>query len=471
MNQNVLTIRGTKELLALSLTLAAVVALYFASVFTSWSIWQLGVVLVVMPVLGLFIARDPYLGLGIMLGLEMLVSVLPDVPFATSAVSLMGGLTLGAYWLHLANGDAHKPASRPQQTSRLYAITLAFLIWMMASNVEAAFGLNSGSRWIMTYLQLFVLIWLANQLFTTPGRLRFAMLSFAFAAVISAISGINDVLLSQGSSQSGDFSMLRSQGTGESINLISRYYVVALVYLYYFLNWNKHRGMRVLYTVGIVLLVAGVYTTSSRTGILLLIITVLFISLRWAVSIRQVGIISLVLAFLLVLNFLPGQVAQIQERFFEEQGESSVEENVRQDLWATALEVSTENPIGGIGVGQFAQMNRYRVGAHNGYLSVLVETGIPGFVLFAGMIVVSLRGYARIIFSKEYIEQHPAYRELVIACGLGFVIMLLGMFTKDDHYDKMLWLSMGIGTLFASGRMLEAPAEPVPGQMLPQEPA
>ena len=74
----------------------------------------------------------------------------------------------------------------------------------------------------------------------------------------------------------------------------------------------------------------------------------------------------------------------------EENKDSSDE--VRMKLWKAAIAESINRPITGIGVGVFAEhigsrlYKRTGFHAHNIFLSVLVELGIPGLVIFLGAI-------------------------------------------------------------------------------------
>lgn len=54
----------------------------------------------------------------------------------------------------------------------------------------------------------------------------------------------------------------------------------------------------------------------------------------------------------------------------------------RQDIWPIAFSLIEENPILGIGIGSFKEVNGYNMGAHNALLSTLIETGLIGLLIY-----------------------------------------------------------------------------------------
>jgi O-antigen ligase len=63
----------------------------------------------------------------------------------------------------------------------------------------------------------------------------------------------------------------------------------------------------------------------------------------------------------------------------------------RLDVWPYALKLYSENLISGIGPGTFAETNPLLIGAHNVFLSVAVESGTVGLILFVTAVFIAAR--------------------------------------------------------------------------------
>ncbi len=74
------------------------------------------------------------------------------------------------------------------------------------------------------------------------------------------------------------------------------------------------------------------------------------------------------------------------------------------------------------------------------YVAVLSETGIVGLLLFLGMLGVVLRDLFKAVQCKNEKISTLAKNWLVVA-----VLVLLAGITKQDHYDKLTWIVIGIG--------------------------
>jgi O-antigen ligase len=73
------------------------------------------------------------------------------------------------------------------------------------------------------------------------------------------------------------------------------------------------------------------------------------------------------------------------------------------------------------------------------YIAVLSETGLVGLLLYISILGISLLNYWRASRQTNTVNAHLAYTWLVV-----LVVLLLGGITKHDHYDKLLWLVLGL---------------------------
>jgi O-antigen ligase len=133
----------------------------------------------------------------------------------------------------------------------------------------------------------------------------------------------------------------------------------------------------------------------------------------------------------------------------------------RTDIWTVAWRMVGDDPVRGVGVGNFQtasihfllrpgaiQRDEFIVDrpqvAHNSYLQVVAELGVPGLVLFAGLIVAGLLAGWRA--AREFTRRGDTFME---TCARGVVLALIALLVADffasDQLNKELWLLLGLG--------------------------
>lgn len=124
-------------------------------------------------------------------------------------------------------------------------------------------------------------------------------------------------------------------------------------------------------------------------------------------------------------------------------------ENDRIIAWKAGLRMIERHPLMGIGLGEFKpQMDAYAdpgVGfssiAHNTYLEVASETGLPNFFIFLAMLFFTYRSLGDV--RRRSSESGPPILHLA-ATGLqaGFVGYFVGAVVLSSEYMKLFWLWM-----------------------------
>ena len=156
-----------------------------------------------------------------------------------------------------------------------------------------------------------------------------------------------------------------------------------------------------------VLLVLAIVLTRSRTSLALTAIPLLLAAIRYALErlkledgklgsgkaglIIGAGGIIAIAALASLVSFAPGRIGDTLDRFDQDS-------NARQYIWEDALYASDRYWPAGSGMGTFDEvfqadeslefMTQRRAGrAHNDYLEVAIEAGLPGVVLIAAWLV------------------------------------------------------------------------------------
>ena len=165
---------------------------------------------------------------------------------------------------------------------------------------------------------------------------------------------------------------------------------------------------------------------------------------------RPLIIVYILAAIIMWLN--ADQIVGIMESILPsiQQGADTV--GIRYSLWNAGLKMWQDHVIGGVGIGMYPSLLQYyaldlpshywNLTAHNTYILVLAETGIVGFILFVGMMVVSFRNF--ITYKSEEIAKVSLRNTWLIT----FIVYAIGAATMSAQYDKLLWFLMGASVCF-----------------------
>jgi O-antigen ligase len=227
---------------------------------------------------------------------------------------------------------------------------------------------------------------------------------------------------------------------------------------------------RTLWLAGALLLVAMLVLTASRGGFLgLLVATALFVYRR-----RGAGA-ALGLLGALILAALPTSLGERALAPLLSGGESpaglEASNEAHVALFWAALRMIADAPLTGVGPDNFKMLSAAYSGldrdfiAHNSYLELAAELGLPVLVIFLLLVAAVFRGLSRAALPQADFEG----RELAawaegLRCGLaGFLVA--GLFISAQ-YEKWFWLvvflSIVVERLAERRELAEAAPAPVP---------
>ena len=225
---------------------------------------------------------------------------------------------------------------------------------------------------------------------------------------------------------------------------------------------EKNIWMKRAAIVGLVVLPLMMLLTQSRGALIALVVTGLVFFVLHTKGRRTRSLLTAVAASVFILPFVPQSA---WERFslmknlstgdlIEADPEGSAE--ARYNIWRVARVIIKENPITGIGLGVYPRahaMYAPRVGVpvsaigfrdtHSTYLNVAAETGIPGVVLFLGMIGVVVASCER---ARWRSKGSPRAKQL-LAFELGLLgFLLAGVF---GSFAKLSFLYVQLAIMWA----------------------
>jgi O-antigen ligase len=305
---------------------------------------------------------------------------------ARGTASLVSSLTLGlplllpaAWHLGTGGGIRRAPAS-------LVAMA-GFVAWCAASTIWATQPDDSALVTTLTRAQLLAVAWMGWQLVRSDRDLRALMAGYVLGCVaLVALTWRNDLI---GLADVWD----RYAADGFDPNDMAVYLAIGIPMAGYLAGAGRAgERLRLLYLLYVPVALSGIALSASRTGGIAAALAVAALIPWLALRSRQVVALAMVVLVAGALVALPRVPAASLDRIFsvgrhvgEEEGPSL---NARDRIWDAGLALLPEHPFRGIGAGGFASavqpQTGERVFAHNTPLSIAVELGAVGLVLFFG---------------------------------------------------------------------------------------
>jgi O-antigen ligase len=184
----------------------------------------------------------------------------------------------------------------------------------------------------------------------------------------------------------------------------------------------------------LVALLAACYYTNSRGTILAIGVTFTVFAYRRAGPYSATAVALVGLVGILVLA--PSRMSEMSADEDSAQG--------RIQAWSEGLQMFKANPVFGVGFGGFA--DNHGLVAHNSFVHVLAELGMPGAVTFVGMFYWYFLGLGQ--------KQHPtrgpdeARARLRRDLGDGALGMLICMFFLSRQYIAVPFAMLALGACY-----------------------
>jgi len=237
-------------------------------------------------------------------------------------------------------------------------------------------------------------------------------------------------------------------------------------------TWEK------LYALGCMLLsFAAVTLGASRGGFLGIVLMVFYLISRSRNPARNLLVVMIVtIPFMILAPNSP------INRFFHPAGGDTESVNKHLIGWQAGLNMIWKNPFSGVGFGNYkAVVTRYdKTGsvrsdphvAHNAYLEIAAEMGLPEFVVF-----LLLLGSAFVSAGRTRRRALAVRSELLAALAVGCQASILGVsvgiFFVSGQYTRLFWfvlcMTMVMPLLVPAAAPAKAKQEP-PDRPLPPEP-
>lgn len=272
----------------------------------------------------------------------------------------------------------------------VYWVGLNVISSVISSNPKTAlvFSLNYIVQ-LMLFLS-FIIIFSKYR----PTRNQILRFIYKFSIVVSIIAIIEKFYFIQIRSfmtlfRQKNYLYGRSSSLFDNPNHLGIFLALMFIIGLYFFIYNKKK----IYIVGNIIIILGLLFAGSRSALLALFIGILLL-LGWSnkykimhIKLKNLMMIIIVLIILSIIIFSSSQFNRI-DIMFEALKSRDLETatGYRATIWRNALVMFKDNLVFGVGSGNFQQevvsyMGESR-GIHSMYLSLLVENGLVGFLLF-----------------------------------------------------------------------------------------
>ena len=421
----------------------------------------IGFAFVIALCVGVAAGIQPRLGVAAALGVTFAAAVIADVTFGlflftilsflevvnagSGAVSFIkvAGLILFLSWF-----AAQATRSRRETRSLLASspgigfAVVGFVSWSALSVAWAdssGTAIGSTSRFVLDAL-LFPIVFGAIR---RREHFQWIVAAFVIGAVMSAVIGL---LQSGGARLAGGI----GDPDGEAALLAAALMLdVGLI-----ATLPRDSAAKTLAVIGALIMGLGLLDTGSRGGFVALaavLVAAVVLGGRWRG--RAAGLVVIVAIVTPVYLFVLAPSAAVQHL-------SSSSSSGRTDLWKVGLKMFEANPIAGVGSGNFTVASIHYVqqagditradlivdvphAAHNTYLEIIDELGIPGFLMFMTIVIGSISAALR---AARIYERRGDKRFELMSRGvaLAVIALLTADFFITNEYEHLLWLLLAL---------------------------
>lgn len=329
---------------------------------------------------------------------------------------------------------------RLRKPGPIHLVFLLFVLWNAVSTFWSA-NPNRALAHTRTWAQLFVMTLLLWDLYTTRAAVLAGLQAYVLGAYVAFGSALANYLSGKA------FYTYYDRFSAGDTNPDGFGFILALGIP---IAWHlaasagpdqNGRLLRLLNYAYIPVAFLGISLSGTRTALIAALPAMAF----GLASLNHVRLWARIAVFVLLTTAIVMLLPYVQTlRSFERFSTIGTELtqgdlNNRTNNWREGLATFEEHPIVGIGSGMYRYQNSLGKVAHNSYISVLVELGLIGFVLFGIILAIAVdQGW-----------RHPSWWDKAFWLSL-LTVWAIGAFTLTWEYRKTTWLIFGLVVVSAA---------------------
>lgn len=379
----------------------------------------------------------------------------------------------GLLWLFMLQREQ----APPFQDIRVPIIVWAIAPFLLANLLAQVGSITQGSslKQVLRIVEWFVVLPMLLLVFRPDERFwRFAAVTMLLVPCLFAIDGLYE-LASNGTRLTGmlgipvpipegDMAQIRhtfdiSGRAGSAFGGaqgLAMYLVMSMSVAIAFVFRAPQPAMRLLAGLCLVICLAGLAATKSRGGLLggmaLLLVMLLVMRpalWRWLVLVGGIAALVIVLTVAMLPNWdgsiaglVPGRPEAVLDRLI---------------IWGVALDVFKENPLFGVGLGNFrdeffsrevwlnVELGYPSLHAHNTYLEILAGTGLFGLLAYLAFLLMMARHLLRRWRARQQ-DNSSVFTLAAIGTLAAYMVfaMVDMLLLQNMHFLLVLLLSLGL---------------------------
>jgi O-antigen ligase len=346
-----------------------------------------------------------------------------------------GGLAVGLALLAVVI------SGRFRRWRAFHVAALLFWVWAGATLLVSQSGERLPAKF-WTFGQLLLVLWIIWELAQSEWRQRGLLTAYVFGAYVAAF---DTILLYRRQAEA----LRRFAAGGADPNDAAMVLALAVPMAWYLGTTYRQPLLRWVCRAYLPLAVVAVGLTGSRGGMVAATVALLFVPLsitslspgRLVTSMLMLGVAGAV-----AVAYVP---ETLTERLFTIGSElEGGRIGGRGKLWEAGLEAFQHKPLAGYGSGHFKTAITPILGgasqvAHNSFISVLVEQGIVGFLLYMAMLALVFRSLLRL----------PTLERRFALVLLATLVVAMLPLTWEDR--RAVWVVLGILLGFSEAHIAE----------------
>jgi len=316
---------------------------------------------------------------------------------------------------------------------------VAFIAWIIISTLANPIH-ELATSWIVAYIKMFILYRLIVLSINNKDDIRKTASSLIFLAFVIAVEAIMHKYGDSGLGWAGqtlgwvDQSVTEAGGTGrtrwvgifDGPGVFCVLFTTALPFVMRFLDKTSKPSMKFYGFLLLLVFLLAIWTTGSRGGFLgTLAIFGVYGMNRMKISFGSMMKIGALLMVVYVMA--PSHLTAVKDQ------NKSAQHRV--DMWIQGIEMVQQNPLFGIGKGNFKRYSGSLI-AHNSAIEIMGEHGLPGIFFWVAMIYLAFKSIYLILQTTE----DAAYISILTAISISIIGYIVSSMFVTLEYETFYFL-------------------------------
>jgi len=346
---------------------------------------------------------------------------------STALILIPIGLMLG-FNNYIKNPDIYKTP-----INKIIPVYLLVILLSTFINTDSSYASEQTIEWLKRSMLFYMVILNVDTFDKLKKTMNFLLLICLFLGYQAILQGYT------GESWGGltpypGYTEIRVRwfGDWDGPNVFGILFLIASAISLEYVSGRHSHLFKLFNILCLMIFIAAIFYTNSRGTVLAFLCGVLFYY-RDYIKLKYMPVFATIMGAFIVY-WAPSRMTEINSK------ESSAHE--RTWMWEQGLGMFRENPIFGIGRGQFAERVDLKMLAHNNYVQNFTELGIIGFALFMSIVWFCFKGTYIVSTNSKMTNTTGVYGRMMTAMLIMYLAATYFVVMELD----ILYFIFGIST-------------------------